>query len=259
MDHVVTRRGALSLVLCGLCSAQRDPAFEVVSFKHTGNLNDGARIEGGTKYYRPIHNLEYRGVRLSGEVPLWSFFQFAFSPLVKPWHLDSTLWVNDEYYQIEAIAPKGTTLDVARAMLRTVLRERLGVEYHLVDRDTPVYFLMRGDKPFRLPPATEPEPNPGAMQMGKYIRKSASLGDFASFLSGLAGRPVSDKTGISGQFRFDVDWSQQLQESMSTFGRGGDPGIALREVKQLGLRLEPGKEATKYLVIDHMNKMPTPN
>jgi uncharacterized protein (TIGR03435 family) len=235
-----------------------DPAFEVVSFKHTANMNDGSRIEDGRKYFRPTRRLAYKGLRLSGEEILWSYFQFAYSPLVNPWHFEGPPWINAEYYQIEALAPAGTSIDVARAMVRTVLVERLGLQYHLADREAPIYALVRGGGALKLTPATEVEPNPGAMQMGKFIKKSSSLSDFAGFLSGLTGLPVLDKTGIQGQFKFDVDWSREVQTSIREFG-GGDPGVALDGVKRLGLKLERRKEAMKIMVVDHINQKPTPN
>jgi uncharacterized protein (TIGR03435 family) len=254
----MTRRAALML-LAASRAVSKTPAFEIVSFKHTGNMNDGARIENGRKYYRAPRRLEYKGLKLSGEEILVSFFQFAFSPLVHPWQFKGYPWMNAEYYEIQAIAPKGTTLDDARTMLRRVLTERLALQYHLDGRETPVYFLTRNNGPLKLPLASESESNPGGMQMGKYVRKSASMEDFAAWLSGLTGRPVVDRTNAQGQFRFDVDWSQQMQESMQAFGRSGDPGIALTQVKKLGLELEPGKERRSVMVVDRLNQTPTPN
>ena len=247
----------LSLSL--LAQTQKAPAFEVVSLKHTGNMWDGGRIEGGKHYTRPIRSLQYKGVRLSGELPLSGIFWVAFSPLVKPWHFEGPDWVNEEYFQVEAIALAGTTLDGARAMLRTALEERLGLKYHLVDRDTAIYALLRGTGELKLAPATEPEPNPGAMQMGAFKKKSASLAGFAEFLSSLMDREVVDKTGLTEQYKFDVDWTKEIGATMGEFGRHGDPTIVLTGIKRLGLKLEARKEALKIMVVDRVNKEPTPN
>jgi hypothetical protein len=58
------------------------PAFEVVSFKHVGNVGAG----------RTIRALRFKGVKLSGEVPLFVLLEFAFSPLVKPYHAEFPDW-----------------------------------------------------------------------------------------------------------------------------------------------------------------------
>ena len=254
MDHLLTRRSATGLLLAGVCNAAKELSFDVVSFKHTANMNDGSWVEDGRRYFRPIRKLEYKGRRLAGEEPLAGFLYFAFSPLVKPWQTRGyPAWMGSEYYEIQALAPAGTNLDGVRAMLRTVLAERLALQYHFEERETPVYFLRCDSGQWKLPRASESETDPGRMQMGKYIRKSASIEDFASWLSGLAGRPVVDRTATEGQFRFDVDWSQQVQGSMR------DPSVTLTQVKKLGLKLESGKEMRKVMVVDHLNQTPSPN
>ena len=101
--------------------------------------------------------------------------------------------------------------------------------------------------------------------MGAFRNKSATLADFATFVSAIAGRDVIDKTGIQERYKFDVDWSKEIQNEIQAGnwdprnpGRG-DPAIALAGVKRLGLRLEPAKEIRKILVVDRVNKMPTRN
>jgi uncharacterized protein (TIGR03435 family) len=255
----------LALVAAGSAQTQKPaaaPAFEVVSIKHTGNSRDGSWSDGRTTHARPLRTLAYRGVKLSGEAPLDDILQFAYSPLVKPWRYEGPhQGVNHdaEYYQIEAIAPAGTMIDGARAMLRTALAERLGFRYHVVDRDAPIYVLVRGNSELKLAPSTETEPNPGARQMGAFKNKSASLADFAGFLWALMDREVVDRTGIQGLYKFDVDWSKEIGETIGQYGPHGDPAIALAGVKRLGLKLEPRKELQKVMVVDRVNKEPTPN
>jgi uncharacterized protein (TIGR03435 family) len=72
-------------------------------------------------------------------------------------------------------------------------------------------------------------------------------------------REVVDKTGLSGQYKFDVDWSKEIGATMGEFGRHGDPTIVLTGVKGLGLKLEPRKEPLKVMVVDRLNKVPAPN
>jgi uncharacterized protein (TIGR03435 family) len=142
-------------------------------------------------------------------------------------------------------------------MLRNVLVERLGLVWHLNNKNTPIYALMRGDGQLKLARAAEIEPGPVAMGAGVFKRKSASLADFASFLSGLAGREVVDRTGVQGQFKFDVDWNQDVPLTSDLPSR--DPGLVITKVKQMGLKIEPRNELTRTMVIDRVNKTPTPN
>jgi uncharacterized protein (TIGR03435 family) len=97
------------------------------------------------------------------------------------------------------------------------------------------------------------------MRMGVFQKKSATMADLAGFLSGLMDREVFDKTGIAGRYRFDIDWQKKIQDTMAEHGRRGDPVIVFAGVQRLGLKLEPGKEPLKVMIIDHVNKEPTAN
>jgi uncharacterized protein (TIGR03435 family) len=82
-------------------------------------------------------------------------------------------------------------------------------------------------------------------------RARASLAELAGDLSGPAGRPVLDRTGIQGTFRLRL-WYAHNPES-----EGPDLFSALRE--QLGLRLEAERDQVETLVVDHADKVPTEN
>jgi uncharacterized protein (TIGR03435 family) len=236
--------------------------FEIVSLKHVGNYQNGGRSVGSTHYGRTRRPVQYTGTKLSGEVPLNVILRFAFSSLVSPYYCEAPQWLNEEYYQIDAITPAGTTEDNARAMLRTALADRIGLQYHLAEREKKILALLRGSGALKLTPSTEAEPNPGIHQLGVFRNKSASLADFAGFLSALAGSQVVDKTGIQGLYKFDVDWSNEIiseGQSGKWDPREGVPGLAQAEVKKLGLRLESGKDSQKTLVVDRANREPTPN
>ena len=236
--------------------------FEVVSLKHVGRAMDGGRWVGDVHYPRAWRGGQYTGSKLSGEVPLTVILRFAFSSLVNPYYSDAPFWMSEEWYQVDAIAPAGTTEDGARAMLRTALAERMGMQCHLEDRERKILALLRGSGPLKLTPSTEAEPNPGLYKMGVFKNRSASLADLAGFLSALAGSQVVDKTGIQGRYRFDIDQSEEIRvlgQSGKWDPREGALGLAQAEVKRLGLKLEPGKDLQKTLVVDRANREPRPN
>jgi uncharacterized protein (TIGR03435 family) len=73
----------------------------------------------------------------------------------------------------------------------------------------------------------------------------------------LDGRPVIDKTGLTGLYSFTLNWSpQRLNAASSPDPTGPSLFSALRE--QLGLRLEPAKAPVPIVVIDAVSP-PTPN
>jgi uncharacterized protein (TIGR03435 family) len=75
------------------------------------------------------------------------------------------------------------------------------------------------------------------------------------------GRPVVDKTGLTGTYDIHLEWWLDESPSPSDGVAATDPPRvsfiqALR--KQLGLHLEPGKGPREFLVIDRIEK-PTDN
>jgi uncharacterized protein (TIGR03435 family) len=72
-------------------------------------------------------------------------------------------------------------------------------------------------------------------------------------------RPVIDMTGLKGDYDFLLDYGR-------VGGRRSDPESTTAEVislvdalAQVGLKLEPSKRPFDYIVIDHVDRVPTEN
>ena len=89
--------------------------------------------------------------------------------------------------------------------------------------------------------------------------KGMSMEVFSKLIN--PGRPVIDKTGLSGTYDVHLEW--WLDESTSAFD-GGAPTdtnrVSLIQAirKQLGLQLSPGKGPREFLIIDRLER-PTEN
>jgi len=94
---------------------------------------------------------------------------------------------------------------------------------------------------------------------------------FADVLSRQLGRPVVDKTGLTGKYDFTLKWTPEEHEGQmfKGAGPGADPGAAppppppaeaagpsifTAVQEQLGLKLEAEKSPMTVLVIDHVEK-----
>jgi uncharacterized protein (TIGR03435 family) len=66
---------------------------------------------------------------------------------------------------------------------------------------------------------------------------------------------VVDRTGIQGEFNFDVKFAPI---DNNAFGNTSSPSIFTALQEQLGLKLEAGKAPVEFLVIDHAER-PTEN
>ena len=265
LAHTASFTFALCTFVSGHISGQSDralataPEFEVVSVKHSGSFMDGGRDEGGRHYFRQQIQPQLRGTKFRAEEVLGNIISFAFAPLVKPRRFEGWDWIYSEFYSIDANAPAGTTLESAQAMLRKVLVERLGLKYRLIDREMPIYALIRGSGNLRLNPAISNTSDSGAHKAFTFHSNSATMADLAGFLSTLTDREVLDRTGIQGTFKIDIDWNKQITDSMHDFGPHGDPTVVFTGIKDLGLRLESQKGLIRMMVLDRVNREPTPN
>ena len=78
----------------------------------------------------------------------------------------------------------------------------------------------------------------------------------ASMLTRASGRPVIDKTGLTGLFVFKLQWTPDPimpgLDGPSPVSPG--PSIFTAVQEQLGLRLEPQRAPVEFLVVDSAEK-----
>ena len=95
------------------------------------------------------------------------------------------------------------------------------------------------------------------------------MADLVRGLARALGQPVLDKTGFTGEFDIDLNYTDEdaMKSPASAVPDDGDPsrfptGPNLSTVSaamdQLGLKLEPARGPVEVLVVDHAER-PTPN
>jgi uncharacterized protein (TIGR03435 family) len=80
------------------------------------------------------------------------------------------------------------------------------------------------------------------------------MSTLASLVSSEAGRPVFERTGLTGGYDFDLKWTPGLAADPA--GTSVSIFTALQE--QLGLKLESATAPLDVLVVDHVER-PTAN
>jgi len=80
---------------------------------------------------------------------------------------------------------------------------------------------------------------------------------FASMLQSPTGSPVIDKTGITGNYDFDLKFAPANAREGSADAALPDIFTAVQE--QFGLKLVPQKVPVDFLVVDHVDRTPTEN
>jgi uncharacterized protein (TIGR03435 family) len=88
--------------------------------------------------------------------------------------------------------------------------------------------------------------------------RNASMGDLAVALQNVTGtgRPVLDRTGLTGEFNFDLS---EFASFTYNYKGGTSPQSIFAAIEdQLGLKLETTRAPVEVLVIDHVER-PTEN
>jgi uncharacterized protein (TIGR03435 family) len=112
---------------------------------------------------------------------------------------------------------------------------------------------------------------PNGIQM---VMLKANIPALADMLTSILGKPVVDRTGLTGYYQIALDIPREdVQNVARTLGMGGpaagfqtigaptDPGGSsmFRAIEQFGLKFDSRKEQIETLIIDHIEKLPTAN
>jgi uncharacterized protein (TIGR03435 family) len=200
-------------------------------------------------------------------------------------------WINSDLFQIDAKAEDGTSGGgVMGAMMRSLLEDRFKLKAHSETREVAVYALTVAKSGLKLPKAKIPcfvmgsgpptwqrgeTPPPfcgnGRVKPDGLEVHGSTMADFCLAVSGRLPFPLDrkliDKTGIAGNFDFDLKWFDDDLSPTPGDGAAGSPldrmitkNLALLEaaLRRVGLQLTPTKGPGEFLVIDHAER-PTPN
>lgn len=96
---------------------------------------------------------------------------------------------------------------------------------------------------------------PSQDSSGRHLLGRITLSILADNLSGIVGRPVSDRTGLEGLYDIDLNFI----EDASTGNPTDYPGIFTALQEQLGLKLESKKASFDTIIVDEAEKDPTEN
>ena len=256
-------------------------SFEVASVKENTSVDEGSviseRIAGRFRTTNAplrfilLHAFELRDHQLIG-APEWS---------------------ESLRYDINATYPADAAMtdQDRRAMLQTLLADRFGLVTHRETRELPMYALVMAHKDGALGPQlvrstvdcqqwiAEKRPTIGAgspspvapggkrpvcqmLTSRRFLTAGTrTMQHLSASLQSLTGRPVVDRTGLTGAFDFDLQWtSGTIAPAVGANPPPPDdgPSIVTALQEQLGLKLESTRGPFDVLVIDSIQR-PTPD
>ena len=173
-------------------------------------------------------------------------------------------WIRSKEFDLQAKAkhPENTTSDQFRLMFQTLLTDRFKLKFHTESKEMAGYVLGIAKNGAKLEPAEGEEGSQRTVNRNgdsELNAKKTSMAVFARYLSSRIGRPVLDKTGLDGDYQFQLIWTPAEGELNFNPGRVdlAGPTIFTAIKDQLGLVLESQKVPVDVLVIDHA-EMPIP-
>jgi uncharacterized protein (TIGR03435 family) len=160
-------------------------------------------------------------------------------------------------------------------MLQALLADRFKLKVHWETRQGDVYNLVatKGGPKLRAteaPPSAEElkswgdHPIPTLYQQGDsrtefdYIAHGCQMTELVELLAGQFGRPIIDKTGLTGKYDFVLKTHDTKNSDRKDDDTNPIPTLQTAIEDQLGLKLESAKGPIQVLVIDHI-EMPSEN
>jgi len=154
-----------------------------------------------------------------------------------------------------------------RSVLRELLAERFQLKLHRESREMAAYALtvVKGGSKLQSPveetnlSAGVPKSRINFYGRGHIQGHFATLGNLSRSLAGepeIAGRPVIDKTSLTGQYDFTLQWASFdpgfAAAPTDPSEQGPSLFTALKE--QLGLKLKSEKDQIEVIVVDSVEK-----
>ena len=239
--------GAACLLAASLPALQVAPAFDVVSIKPTQPGSPGGP---GPFVSTSPGRLQARGTLL---------FLIEFAHGIRSAQIEGgPEWIRNDRYDLTAVLPSTPTPIVpAPATLQPVLSDRFKLRTRRLVRESDVLALVvaSGGVTMKAPnPGDEPSTQ-GAP--GRLIATRITMRQLAGQLARMTGRPVTDRTGLPGEFNLTLTWSTDDQgpDPLNRPAPGADaPALSTALQEQLGLRLERSRGPVDWLVIDSVER-----
>jgi uncharacterized protein (TIGR03435 family) len=260
------------------------PTFDVVSIKrNTSGISSGFtdRPDGGfTMTNVPVRTLIFRAYPSGTLADI----------------IELPGWAAAERFDVSATASLTQPTAADRiAMMQAMLVDRFRLVAHIEKREQQVYDLVLLRRDGRLGPGlkkyeedvdcvarlaaeraaarvggppSRPDfnasPPPCAIysrgSQGNEMEGKITMAGFAQFISGSAGRPVLDKTGLTGIYHIMAEYDRlaAIRGPATTDTLASAPSVFTAVQEQLGLKLEPSSAMRDMLIIDRIER-PTDN
>lgn len=225
---------ALLVMLAAVAAAQA-PAFEAATVKPAPLTGDRGTNINTTADTITLHNATLKFcIQAAYSIPADRVF-------------GGPDWAATQRFEVTGKSSYSVAPTQLLLMLRSLLAERFQLHLHTEQREVPIYALVSAKSAAKLTPSDPNDQSPPSLlgRAGAITAHKTTMADLAATLS-LMGRPVSDRSGLTGTYDFTLEGFAPLNATP------GDarPSLFTAIEEQLGLRLEAARGPVDVLVID---------
>lgn len=201
----------------------------------------------------------------SANLSVAMLLQYAFGVLMADEISGIPAWARSEQYAVDARMDARTTeqldrlpgekqQDELRKVVRSLLAERFGLEFHRETRLLHVYDLSVARGGLKMKASKATTQTRFVMDHDHLDATGIAMSNLVRSLSHITGRLVVNKTGMTGRYDVSLSWAADMDADAAQSG----PSIFTAVQEQLGLKLDSAREPVETIVIDKIER-PTAN
>jgi len=242
------------------------PTFEVATIKPSDGSTPGVRLQMTPNRF------------VTTNVTTQELIKFAYNLRSNDQIAGAPAWIGSKSFDIEAkedealVAalqklPPADNTDQVRLMVQSLLADRFKLKVTHQQKELPVYALVVAKGGIKLKPsdaATASDARPQMIRMGGRGHLAGTDVPINALTNALSrqpetgGRVVVDRTGLTGNYSWTLQWTPEGQGPLGPPGSanaapdGSEPSFFTALQEQLGLKLESQKAPVDTIVIDHI-------
>jgi uncharacterized protein (TIGR03435 family) len=232
---------ASTAILC----AQTPKLIEVASVKASRDATVGSNLDSARGRLLATSITPKELIRLAYGV---TDYQIAQGPA----------WMDNARFDIAAKSTGDTSgMDDEKALVRELLADRFQLTVHRETRRMQVYLLLVAKDGPKLGLHNDAAPRTRG-GCGHLVGRRVSTDAIAAMLSRQLEHDVVNRTGVSGEYDVQLEFTPESGPCPAVTDPGGAPSLFTALQQQLGLKLQPSKGPVEVLIIDRLEK-PTEN
>jgi uncharacterized protein (TIGR03435 family) len=249
-------------------TANGKPTFDAVSIRQIESYKQ-INSPGSVGYVYTLHKpCVYSEDKVLCQLSLDELIREAYQR--RKYEITGPEWLAKDVFVFQAILKEKASQDDARLMIQAAIEDRFDLNFHTEHTLIKAYVMLAAPSGLHLVPADPPDRqkkivvNNGpasyvTSSVGKFAAVAIRLDDLGRWVQRIADldAPVLNGTGLDGQYKLELDWN--LSDNTDSLSSHNDNGIVDALKKQSGLILRRQDVPVEMLVIDHINRTPTPN